>query len=143
LLTSAEIRGRLSDSVLIVRCASLLLVLRIGLRLASSYFLLRLAAAHHRCAVSRDPRRSVERVTWAVTVAGKFVPATTCLTRAMAAQWILGRSGHSTRLRIGVRLSGNERLEAHAWLEECGIVVLGDANDLSSFTRVPLPEEIG
>jgi len=43
----------------------------------------------------------------------------TCLRRALALQWLLGRQGVGTELRIGVRPQGSS-IAAHAWLEREG-----------------------
>ena len=40
----------------------------------------------------------------------------TCLERALALCWLLGKEGVGTNLRIGVRKTG-EKFEAHAWVE--------------------------
>lgn len=65
-----------------------------------------------------------ERVAWAVAVAGRYVPKATCLVKALAGQALLARRGHAARLCIGVA-KPEGRLEAHAWLEWEGQVLLG------------------
>ena len=67
----------------------------------------------------------VERIVWAVRAVSRCVPAATCLTQAMAGQLMLARSGHASRVQIGVAKDDNRRFEAHAWLV-CGErIVLG------------------
>jgi hypothetical protein len=62
-----------------------------------------------------------------VCAAGRFVPgASNCLVRALATQTLLGRFGHRSDLRIGVRKAGDGGIAAHAWLECDGAVVVGD-----------------
>jgi hypothetical protein len=77
----------------------------------------------------------VEPVTWAITVAARYVPANTCLTRALAASRLLARRGVGSRLQIGVaRIDGE--FQAHAWVECNGDVIVGKTKDLGRF--VPL-----
>jgi hypothetical protein len=43
----------------------------------------------------------------------------------MAAQFLLARSGHASRIQIGVAKDDNRRFEAHAWLIWEGEILLG------------------
>lgn len=70
---------------------------------------------------------SVEQIEGAVLLASACVPRANCLTRALAAQVLLGRAGHASRLCLGVRPT--ERFEAHAWLECEGRALLGGPGD--------------
>lgn len=72
-----------------------------------------------------------------VEAAASYVPAATCLTRALTAQLLLSRRGVVTRLRIGVAHDARGKLEAHAWLEHGGSVVIGHLPDLERFTPLP------
>jgi len=82
----------------------------------------RLRASSLRIA-SAGPRRSKRvgptpsDVDRAVASSAQFVPGATCLVRALAAQWILHRSGRRAALRIGVARSGHGTIDAHAWVE--------------------------
>jgi len=68
---------------------------------------------------------SVARLVWLVDVAGRFTPVNvTCLKQALVLSWILGRRGIATTLRIGV-CRQDRGIEAHAWLEREGEVILG------------------
>ncbi len=72
-------------------------------------------------------RPTVERISWAVRAASRFVPgASNCLVRALATQSLLGRFGYRSDLRIGVRKAADGGLAAHAWLESGGAVVIGE-----------------
>jgi hypothetical protein len=74
--------------------------------------------------VSRPP---VDRVSWAVRAASRFVPgASNCLVRALATQALLGKYGYGSELQIGVRKAGDGGLAAHAWLESGGAIVIGE-----------------
>ena len=67
----------------------------------------------------------IDRVAWAVTVAGRYVPAATCLTQALATQVLLSQHGYEACLRIGVVRGEDGQLQAHAWVESDGVVVIG------------------
>jgi hypothetical protein len=93
--------------------------------------------------ISRNRPRShavaPARAAWAVLVASRHVPGTShCLTRALAGQLMLARSGIPARLRIGLARGEQGRLHGHAWLESDGKILIGgqEASDytaLSSF----------
>jgi hypothetical protein len=61
----------------------------------------------------------------AIRRAARLAPRTRCLARALAAECVLRRDGHSPRLTLGVALDETRRLHAHAWLESHGIAVTG------------------
>src|SRR5215207_7021874 len=65
--------------------------------------------------LQKADRLSVERVAWAVKLAGHHMPrARTCLTQALATQFLLVQRGHQALIHIGVvREEGREFL-AHA-----------------------------
>ena len=64
------------------------------------------------------------RVGAAVRRAGRYIPRATCLTQALAACRILSSMECPARLEIGV-LPGEGSLEAHAWVECGGSVIVG------------------
>jgi hypothetical protein len=66
------------------------------------------------------------RVARAVRRVSRIVPGATCLTQALAAQALLECHGLPTRLQIGIRDEG-QAVQAHAWLEGCGMTVIGGA----------------
>lgn len=68
---------------------------------------------------------TAQDVVWAVGRASRVVPRATCLTQALAAHILLARSGHRSRLKIGVARTSGRGLRAHAWLESDGAVLLG------------------
>jgi hypothetical protein len=79
-----------------------------------------------------------ERITWALTRARRIVPRATCLPQALAAEALLIRSGLPAELRIGVVKTAQGRLEAHAWVESGGRIVVGELREgLSRFTPLP------
>jgi hypothetical protein len=68
-----------------------------------------------------------ERVGWAIAAASGYVPQTTCLIQALAAQALLKRGGFPARLRLGVGRNAQGQFQAHAWLENDGRVIIGDS----------------
>ena len=77
---------------------------------------------------------AIDRIAWAVAVASRYVPMATCLTQALAGQMLLARWGHTAQLHIGVANGPGGNLEAHAWLESQGTIVIGDVGELSRYT---------
>jgi hypothetical protein len=83
----------------------------------------------------------IEKITWAVAVASRYVPAATCLTQALAGQILLAQQGEPAILQIGVAKNKAGELEAHAWVESRGRVVIGASRELFRYTRLPSVEE--
>jgi hypothetical protein len=86
------------------------------------------------------PRTAItsERIGWAVAVASVYVPWATCLPQALAAQTLLRRHGYQAQVRIGVAHTATRRLEAHAWVECAGrIVIGGSAEAVARYTPLP------
>jgi hypothetical protein len=91
-----------------------------------------------------DPRRSpipfatTERIGWAVSRANHLVTRGQCLPQALAAESLLLRCGHPVEFRIGVVKTGERGLEAHAWVESGGCLVVGDLTQgLSAYSPLP------
>ena len=77
---------------------------------------------------------SVDFVAWAVSVAGYYAPGgAKCLARALTTQLLLNRYGYVHRLHIGVAKGELQMLEAHAWIEYEGRVVVGGLRELDKF----------
>ena len=87
------------------------------------------------CAISAGAGRAyLNRVVWAVSAAGRHMPGGgRCLFQALAAKVLLSRRGLPALLRIGVDRRGERGMQAHAWVECGGRVVIGGADDLSSY----------
>jgi hypothetical protein len=84
-------------------------------------------------------QRRPEALVLAVRRVGRAVPCASCLTQALAAEVLLRRAGHTPRVRIGLRRDDFGALRAHAWVENRGQVVLGDA-EVEGFTPLPALE---
>ena len=84
-----------------------------------------------------DAPELVARDVWAVSVACRYVPAATCLTQALATKVLLEHHGHHASVRIGVARSADGKLQAHAWLESDGRVVIGGTeSSLQQYKRL-------
>lgn len=117
--------GALSEALL------LLVLVRIGLRI-TQYSRLRgwLASIAH---MRTRAQSSVSDVTWAVAAAGRRITGTTCLAEALAVYTMLRRRGHDPVLRIGVRQRDRSLLDAHAWVECDGQVVMGEVAQITDY----------
>lgn len=68
------------------------------------------------------------RIVWAIQAASKRVPEVNCcLPRALAARFLLVRWGYPAELLLGVAMNKDGNLEAHAWVETLGKVVIGES----------------
>jgi len=115
-----------SDRHLLLEAAVLLAAIRVALSLISFPSLQSLVVR----AASRLRRASTEplpphRIAWAVAVAGRHVPGSTCLIRALAAQALLVRRDQDAVFRIGVATGRDRALSAHAWVESSGEIIVG------------------
>ncbi len=67
----------------------------------------------------------------------RYVPFSTCLSRAIAAQRLLRSYGVFPTLHIGVARQEGKELEAHAWLSLEGNIILGDTGNLQRYSELP------
>lgn len=128
------------DRQLLINAAVLLTAIRLGLWLLPFETLQRLLARMIQTPSKLDSiyRVSIDKVAWAVSVASRYMPGKVkCLARALATQILLGQVGHHAQVRIGVAKSEAGLLEAHAWVESQGRVVIGNLKDLGRFTPLP------
>jgi hypothetical protein len=77
-------------------------------------------------APTKPPQASdsrVELISRMVLAAARHSPTpSTCLERALAIWWLLGRQGIASQLRIGVRKESG-KFQAHAWVERDGSAI--------------------
>jgi hypothetical protein len=83
-----------------------------------------------------EPRASADDLAWSVAAAGRRL-GSTCLTEALALQALLVREGHDATLRFGVAKTPGGTIEAHAWLECSGRVLIGGPES-ARFAPLPL-----
>jgi hypothetical protein len=100
-----------------------------------------IVARRYRRLDDKPSRPALERVTWAIEAASHYVPGgSNCLVRALASEYVLGRCGYPSELKIGVAKSAAGELAAHAWLESDGRVVIGEF-ELDRYTALVAAEE--
>ena len=86
------------------------------------------------------PSISVDFIVWCVTASGYYTPRRAkCLVKALTAQLLLTRYQYAHQLHIGIAMSEAKTLEAHAWIEYDGKVIVGDLQELSRYK--PLSQE--
>lgn len=125
-----------ADRRLLAEAGRLLVVTRIGLWLLP-YPTLRRTLDRAHPSGREPPREFPNRVSWAVTAVARRLPGMTCLVQSLTAHALLRRRGYRADLRIGVqeRASSAARpLEAHAWVECEGCVVVGKVRNLADYT---------
>jgi hypothetical protein len=110
---------------LLIKTWILLGVIRLGLELLPFSTLRRLLFKLTIVFRSLGKDFSQEYLVWSVAVVSPYVPKTTCLAQALTAQFLLQRAGHQARLHIGVNYGPLGGLEAHAWVESQGRVLIG------------------
>ncbi len=77
---------------------------------------------------------AVNFIVWAVAIAGRYAPGRAkCLARALTTQLLLNRYGYRHELHIGVAKDDSQMLEAHAWIEYQGQVIVGGLSNLNRF----------
>lgn len=124
------------DRALLFQAALLLAIVKLGLILFPFQTLRQWLAKISPQFTPQSPL-SAEKVTWAIEVASRYIPGgVKCLTRALAARVLLARQGYITQLHIGVAKDERGQLEAHAWVESEGRVVMGRLHDGERF--IPL-----
>jgi hypothetical protein len=126
------------DRPLGVEAATLLLLIRIAFLLLPFHTIERALARWYprrRAASSRvAPASTAQRVGAAVRAAAQRVPGTTCLSEALAAETMLRARGVTSTRHIGVRApAAGVPLDAHAWLEAHGAIVVGHQPDLGDY----------
>ena len=127
-----------ADQFLLLKTMLLVALVTLGLRVVSFHNLRRLLAAlSHRNGSSPSSQRPAARVVWAVKIAGRYVPAASCLPQALTTQTMLKRRGYPAQIHIGLARSEAGMLEAHAWVESEGRVLVGDLTDLARYTPLP------
>lgn len=84
---------------------------------------------------------SQDRIAWAVTAASRYVIKATCLIRALTLQVLLQKQGYDATLRIGVIRNEESLLQAHAWVESQGKILMG-GSELGNYTTLIGMEEM-
>jgi hypothetical protein len=84
-------------------------------------------------------REEAEALGWAVAAASRHhLYPIRCLARSLVLQTLLARRGIRSELRIGVR-TGDDGLQAHAWVEHEGRPLAESGDPEESFAALGLP----
>jgi Transglutaminase-like superfamily len=132
------------DRLLLVMTLILIGGMRLGLLLLPFRTLLKVVAKisqpHKEISVAREV--SVNKIIWAVNAMSRYMPGVKCLARALTCQVLMNRHGYSHELRIGIAKGETGKLEAHAWIEYQGHIIIGNLPNLSHFMPLPSLEGI-
>lgn len=129
-----------SDRQLLLNTFILLGLVRLGLWLLSFQRLRQLLTKIGRSSPPYQEGKQIQlsKIVWAVNLSSRYLPGEVkCLARALTTQVIMISHGFSPQLRIGVAKGETGKLEAHAWIESQGQIVIGYLRDLSRFTPLP------
>lgn len=92
----------------------------------------------HRRPPRRSPRLSEDAIARSLDLARRGMPGVyKCLPVAYTGHLLLHRYGHASTVQVGVARDGEGKVEAHAWVECRGRVLIGELPDLGRF--VPFP----
>ena len=116
------------EKILFIKAWILLGIIRLGLSLLRFTTLKKVLTAVSPLMAKVDQELPEDRLLWAVGTASRYVPKATCLAQALTAQLFLKQSGRQASLHIGVNGSEEGRLNAHAWVESRGKVIIGGPN---------------
>ena len=82
------------------------------------------------------------RIIWAVNAASRrLLNDRPCLTKALAAHWMLDRTGHVAELCLGARKDVDGTFVAHAWLEQDGEIIIGGRHSSLLYERFKQPAQ--
>jgi Transglutaminase-like superfamily len=128
-----------ADQFLLLRAMFVVATIRIGLWLlpfrVMRSFVLKKAA-------KPGEVMPLNQLLWAVKSVSRYLPGSTCLTQALAAQVLLAQSGYQSMVEIGVAKSA-QCFEAHAWLVCGNQVVLGGPSVDRYTSLLAWPEKQG
>jgi hypothetical protein len=114
-----------SERWLLLRCVAIVAVIRVALWIAPFRVLLRVVDRGSRPVRGARSADEAAHIAEGVEIAGRLIPDATCLTQALAALLLMRRRGLDAELRLGVRRDGAGSVEAHAWIESAGRVLVG------------------
>ena len=130
------------DFAIILRAFFILNFVRLGLFLLPFSVLQKLLDRDSylsRSAKSRDCHIAIKKIVWAVNVSSRYTPGLVkCLARALTTQTLMKSCGYSPQLQIGVVKADDGKLQAHAWIEHEGQVVIGNLSNLNTFVPMQL-----
>jgi hypothetical protein len=125
------------DRKILVKAGLLLWAVRLGLWILPFQMLRDLLSKKNRKVVvaATTELPAIRKITVSVKRMSRYVPVATCLTQALVTITMLEQAGLPGSLRIGVARSEAGKIEAHAWVESMGKVILGGTHvDIKRFT---------
>ncbi|NEO91093.1 MAG: lasso peptide biosynthesis B2 protein [Moorea sp. SIO3G5] len=125
--------------LLLVKTFMMLLLVRVGLKFLSFQTLhQRLEQISHYRFTHTANLVKLNHILWAVNRTSRYMPGKVkCLARALTTYTLMVQYGYVPQLRIGVAKGESGQLEAHAWVENQGLVVIGQLPDLTRFKTLP------
>jgi len=122
-----------AERFMLLRAAVLLPVFWLGLRLLGLSRFQALIGGAAPAARGSLPLPQVQALGRVVNLAAsRMLRPGNCLVRSLLLHWLLQRRGLASHLRIGVRLTDGT-LDAHAWVECCGVPVNDSAEVATQF----------
>lgn len=122
--------------ILLIHTILVVLVMRVAMKIWSLRKILLFLQRRATAGVSPG-RYGIDDIRGALATAGRYLPATTCLINGLAGQYLLGRNGYTAKLHIGVKKETEALLSAHAWVSVDEQVVIGQIDDLHTYTTLP------
>lgn len=129
------IRLRFSEKIFLSHCVIVLCVIRVALSLKSASFIMRKISAIQ--VTEEGDQKTWRMIAWGIGACSNFVPGATCLTQALAGQYLMARHNCRSIVRIGIERENHGNMKAHAWLLSGGFVVLGGkASDMPLYATM-------
>ncbi len=122
-----------SERLLLLKTCAFIWIASVTLRLLPFATVQRLFATRTTLSGRVHRPRPIERLLWAIAVASRYVPGTSCLSLALAGRTMLSREGYPAHIHIGVAKDHTDSFGAHAWLESEGKIVIGGHESASLF----------
>jgi hypothetical protein len=124
------------ERVLLVQAGALVGTVRVALWVLPSRWIIKyVTQLAGESAMRRPPSGHLRDVLWAVEAASRRMPDASCLTQAVTALLLMRRHGYAARFCVGVARAPGGTLDAHAWLERDGAIVIGRM--AQPFVRLP------
>lgn len=124
-----------SEKMFLVHCIIVLCFIRIALSLKCASFIMRTISAIR--VTEEGDQKTARMIAWGVVACSHFVPGATCLTQALAGQYLMARHNYRSIVRIGIERDNHKNMKAHAWLISGGFVVLGGkASDMPLYATM-------
>ena len=122
----------LSKQRFLIEAVLLLTAMRISLRLLPYRVLRRFLFQSDRTDAGKhsEGKNQKNEIVWAINTGGKYIlREKSCLPLALAGQTLLRLHGFPARLCLGFQKNEDESIQAHAWVESNGKVVIGGLED--------------